>query len=78
MFNITSRIANGIIAVRADLPEGLKQALTGAFLDFAATAAGQAAMAQAIGWTALTPADAATTQSLETMERVQDALRGIE
>jgi ABC-type phosphate/phosphonate transport system substrate-binding protein len=44
VFNITSRIANDVIAVRADLPDSLKDALFQAMADFIATEEGQEVM----------------------------------
>ena len=64
VFNITSRIANDVIAVRADLPEDLKQAIFDAMATFISTEEGAAVMDELYSWTDLTRADAATEQSL--------------
>ena len=64
VFNISPRIANDVISVRADLPESLKDALFQAMADFIGTEEGAAVMDQLYSWTDLTRADAATEQSL--------------
>jgi ABC-type phosphate/phosphonate transport system substrate-binding protein len=64
VFNITGPIANDVIAVRADLPESLKDAIFQAMADFIATEEGAAVMDQLYSWTDLTRADALTTESL--------------
>lgn len=64
VFNITSRIANDVIAVRSDLPESLKDALFQAMADFIATEEGQEVMNELYSWTDLTRADEVTEQSL--------------
>lgn len=68
VFNITSRIANDVIAVRSDLPESLKDALFQAMADFIATEEGAAVMENLYSWTDLTRADAVTEQSLQAIE----------
>lgn len=64
VFNITPRISNDVIAVRADLPADLKDAIFNAMADFIGTEEGQVVMDQLYSWTDLTRADAATEQSL--------------
>ena len=64
VFNISDRIANDVIAVRADLPQSLKDALYQAMADFIATDEGAEVMDQLYSWTALIRADAATEASL--------------
>ena len=64
VFNITSRISNDVIAVRADLPADLKDAIFNAMSDFISTEEGAEVMDQLYSWTDLTRADAATEQSL--------------
>jgi phosphonate transport system substrate-binding protein len=68
VFNITSRIANDVIAVRADLPDSLKDALFQAMADFIATEEGLAVMENLYSWTDLIRADAVTEQSLLAIE----------
>lgn len=68
VFNITSRIANDVIAVRSDLPESLKDALFQAMSDFIATEEGAEVMDQLYSWTDLTRADEVTAQSLQAIE----------
>jgi ABC-type phosphate/phosphonate transport system substrate-binding protein len=65
VFNVTSRIANDVIAVRSDLPESLKDALFQAMSDFIATEDGQVVMENLYSWTDLTRADEVTEQSLQ-------------
>lgn len=76
VFRITPRIANDVMAVRAGLPDTLKQAILEAVLEVAGTLVGQTALVEAIGWSAAAPADDATTQSLDTMARLEDAVGG--
>lgn len=64
VFNITSRIANDVIAIRSDLPEDLKDALFQAMTEYIATEEGAAVMEELYSWTALTRADEVTEQSL--------------
>lgn len=64
VFNISDRIANDVIAVRADLPQSLKDALYQAMADFIATEEGAAVMDELYSWTALIRADATTEASL--------------
>lgn len=64
VFNITSRIANDVIAVRSDLPEDLKEALFTAMSEYIATEEGAAVMDELYQWTDLTRADEVTEQSL--------------
>jgi len=68
VFNITSRIANDVIAVRSDLPESLKDALFQAMADYIATEEGQEVMDNLYSWTDLTRADDVTEQSLLAIE----------
>jgi phosphonate transport system substrate-binding protein len=68
VFNITSRIANDVIAVRADLPQSLKDALFQAMADFIGTEEGAAVMENLYSWTDLTRADEVTEQSLQAIE----------
>ncbi|HSJ26861.1 MAG TPA: PhnD/SsuA/transferrin family substrate-binding protein [Acidimicrobiia bacterium] len=72
VFNITSRIANDVIAVRSDLPDDLKEALFQAMADFIATEEGQVVMEELYQWTDLTRADQVTADSLRAIE---DAIR---
>lgn len=68
VFNITSRIANDVIAVRSDLPDSLKDALFQAMADYIATEEGQEVMETLYQWTDLTRADSVTEQSLLAIE----------
>lgn len=68
VFNITSRIANDVIAVRSDLPDSLKDALFQAMADFIATEEGQVVMEELYSWTDLIRADDVTRQSLQAIE----------
>ena len=74
VFNITSRIANDVIAVRSDLPEDLKTALFQAMSDFIATDAGQVVMDELYSWTDLVAASDVTRQSLVAIENAIDEL----
>lgn len=74
VFNISARIANDVIAVRADLPDSLKDALFNAMADFIATEEGQEVMDQLYSWTDLTRADEVTQQSLLLIEAAIDEL----
>jgi phosphonate transport system substrate-binding protein len=68
VFNITSRIANDVIAVRSDLPDSLKDALFQAMSDYINTEEGQEVMDNLYQWTDLTRADDVTRQSLQAIE----------
>ncbi len=74
VFNITSRIANDVIAVRSDLPDSLKEALFTAMEDFINTDAGQQVMDELYSWTDLTRADEVTQQSLVAISDAIDEL----
>ena len=74
VFNITSRISNDVIAVRAELPEDLKTAIFEAIENFIATEEGQEVMDQLYSWTALIRADETTNQSLELIGDAIDEL----
>ncbi|MDX1468123.1 MAG: PhnD/SsuA/transferrin family substrate-binding protein [Acidimicrobiia bacterium] len=74
VFDISPRIANDVIAVRADLPDSLKDAIFQALADFIATPEGQVVMDQLYSWTDLIRADAATVQSLEPIATAIDEL----
>ena len=74
VFDISPRIANDVIAVRADLPDSLKDAIFQALADFIATEEGQEVMDQLYSWTDLIRADAATVQSLEPIATAIDEL----
>ena len=74
VFNITSRIANDVIAVRSDLPDSLKDALFEAMADFIGTEEGQAVMENLYSWTDLTRADEVTEQSLQAIEEAIEEL----
>ncbi len=74
VFNITSRVANDVIAVRGDLPEDLKEALFNAMADFIATEEGEEVMDALYSWTGLIRAGAATEQSLVSIAQAIDEL----
>ncbi len=74
VFDISPRLANDVIAVRADLPEDLKEAILKAISDFIATEEGEKVMDQLYSWTGLIAADAATEQSLEPIGAAIDEL----
>lgn len=74
VFNITSPIANDVIAVRSDLPDDLKDAIFQAMSDYIATDEGQAVMEELYSWTDLTRATALTEASLELIAQAIDEL----
>jgi phosphonate transport system substrate-binding protein len=74
VFNISPRIANDVISVRADLPDDLKDAIFQAMADYIATEEGAAVMDQLYSWTDLTRADATTEASLEPIGDAIDRL----
>ena len=74
VFNITSRIANDVIAVRSDLPDNLKEALFTAMADYIATEDGQLVMDQLYSWTDLIRASDVTQQSLIAISAAIDEL----
>ena len=74
VFNITDRISNDVIAVRAGLPESLKDALFQAMADFIATEEGAEVMDQLYSWTDLIRADATTEASLVPIAEAIDRL----
>ena len=76
VFNITGRIANDVIAIRADLPESLKTALFLAMSNYIATPEGLAIMDDIYSWTDLIRADQATIDSLVSIANSIDALAG--
>lgn len=68
VFNISSPIPNDVIAVDANLPESLKDAIYQALADYIATEEGLALMAEIYDWTGLVRAG-------ETTERAMDIIR---
>ncbi|MDX1448010.1 MAG: PhnD/SsuA/transferrin family substrate-binding protein [Acidimicrobiia bacterium] len=74
VFNITSRIANDVIAVRSELPQSLKDALFQAMADYIATEEGAEVMDALYSWTDLIRADAVTAQSLLAIEEAIEEL----
>lgn len=74
VFNISPRIANDVIAVRADLPDDLKDAIYQAMADYIATEEGKAVMEQLYSWTGLIRADETTEASLEPIGDAIDQL----
>ncbi|MBI5156862.1 MAG: transporter substrate-binding domain-containing protein [Acidimicrobiia bacterium] len=74
VFNISPRIANDVIAVRADLPQSFKDAIFQAMADYIATDEGAEVMEQLYSWTGLTRANAATLASLEPIGDAIDQL----
>ncbi|HEX6947729.1 MAG TPA: PhnD/SsuA/transferrin family substrate-binding protein [Acidimicrobiia bacterium] len=74
VFNITAPIANDVIAVDANLPDSLKDAIFQALVDYISTDEGQALMSTIYSWTDLTRADETTERSFELIERAIDEL----
>jgi phosphonate transport system substrate-binding protein len=74
VFNITGRIANDVIAVRADLPESLKDALFDAMSTYIATEEGAKVMDDIYSWTDLIRANQATADSLKSIQAACEAL----
>lgn len=74
VFNITAEIANDVIAVDANLPDSLKDAIFQALEDFMSTEEGVAVMDSIYSWTALTRADESTKRSFTLIERAIDEL----
>jgi phosphonate transport system substrate-binding protein len=74
VFNITSRVANDVIAVRSDLPASLKEALFTAMSDFIQTDEGQVVMDALYSWTDLIRASDVTAQSLVAISDAIDEL----
>jgi phosphonate transport system substrate-binding protein len=74
VFNITSPIANDVIAVDANLPDSLKDAIFNAIADFMSTEEGVAVMDDIYSWTDLTRADAITEASFVLIEQAIDQL----
>lgn len=74
VFNITSRVANDVIAVRSDLPENLKEALFDAMATYIATDEGQVVMDALYSWTDLIRAGDVTEQSLVAISDAIDEL----
>ena len=74
VFNITSRIANDVIAVRGDLPDNLKAALFTAMANYIASEEGQLVMDQLYEWTDLIRAGSVTRNSLIAIENAIDEL----
>ncbi len=56
VIGITPEVPNDVVAVRADLPASLKQAIYDAVADYVATEEGQAVFDQIYGWTDVRPA----------------------
>ena len=74
VFDISPAIANDVIAVRADLPDDLKDAIFKALADFIATEEGELVMDQLYSWTGLIRADALTIESLAPIGAAIDEL----
>jgi ABC-type phosphate/phosphonate transport system substrate-binding protein len=74
VFNITAPIANDVIAVDANLPDDLKDAIFNALIDFISTEEGEALMEEIYSWTDLTRADAMTEASFVLIEQAIDEL----
>lgn len=74
VFNITSRIANDVIAVRSDLPDDLITALFNAMSDYINTDEGLLVMDELYDWTDLIRADSTTEASLELIGLAIDEL----
>jgi phosphonate transport system substrate-binding protein len=74
VFNITAPIANDVIAVDANLPEDLKDAIFNALIEFISTEEGEALMEEIYSWTDLTRADEMTEASFVLIEQAIDEL----
>lgn len=74
VFNISSPIANDVIAVDANLPDSLKDAIFNAIVDFMSTEEGVAVMDDIYSWTDLTRADEFTEASFALIEQALDEL----
>jgi len=74
VFNITAPIANDVIAVDANLPDDLKDAIFNAIVDFMSTEEGVAVMEDIYSWTDLTRADEMTEASFVLIEQAIDEL----
>lgn len=74
VFNITAPIANDVIAVDANLPDDLKDAIFNAIADFMSTEEGVAIMDDIYSWTDLTRADEMTEASFILIEQAIDEL----
>ncbi|HUG07885.1 MAG TPA: PhnD/SsuA/transferrin family substrate-binding protein [Acidimicrobiia bacterium] len=74
VFNISSPIANDVIAVDANLPDDLKDAIFNAIVDFVNTEDGAALMDEVYSWTDLTRADEFTEASFVLIEQALDEL----
>jgi phosphonate transport system substrate-binding protein len=74
VFNITAPIANDVIAVDANLPDDLKDAIFNAIADFMSTEEGVAIMDDIYSWTDLTRADEMTQASFVLIEQAIDEL----
>lgn len=74
VFNITAPIANDVIAVDANLPDDLKDAIFNALADFMSTEEGVAIMDDIYSWTDLTRADEMTEASFVLIEQAIDEL----
>jgi phosphonate transport system substrate-binding protein len=74
VFNITAPIANDVIAVDANLPDDLKDAIFNALADFMSTEEGVAVMDEIYSWTDLTRADEMTEASFVLIEQAIDEL----
>ncbi len=75
VFNISSPIPNDVIAVDAELPESLKDAIYDALAAFIATDEGLALMREIYDWTGLVRAGETTERA---MDIIRDAIAAIE
>lgn len=74
VFNISRPIPNDVIAINADLPESLKDAIFQALADFIATDEGLALMDEIYSWTGLVRAGPQTEQGMDIIrEAAEDA-----
>jgi phosphonate transport system substrate-binding protein len=74
VFNITAPIANDVIAVDANLPDSLKEAIYQALADFMSTEEGVAAMDAIYSWTDLIPASEIDPAAFDLIEAAIDQL----
>lgn len=74
VFNISSPIPNDVLAVDAELPDSLKDAIYQALADYIATDEGLELMREIYDWTGLVRAGAATEQAMEIIRAAIAAL----
>lgn len=73
VFNISTPIPNDVIAINADLPESLKDAIFKALADFIATDEGLALMDEIYSWTGVVRAGPQTAAGMEIIRQAAEA-----